>query len=89
MYPWHTFSYSNLADNKIQAGIKITPCGGENSPHKPAGKEGRAVLWEESSTTFSVLCDSLGSSLVSFNLSLLVRISYIPDGQSPGYFKSV
>jgi len=54
--PWHTFSYSSVADQKVQAGIKIAPCGGESRPHNPAEKGERAVSWEESSTaSLSVL----------------------------------
>lgn len=71
---------------KTQAGTKITCCGGESSPHTSAEKGGRVVLWDNNT---SVLCGSLESSLVSLNLFLLVRMSYIPDGQSPGYSKSL
>lgn len=43
----------------------------------------------EELSNISVLCDSWGSSLVSLNLSLLVRISSIPDGQSSGYSETL
>lgn len=51
-------------------------------------KRGSCFVGEELNN-ISVLCDSWGSSPVSSNLSLLVRISYIPDGQSPGYSKNL